>query len=87
MLELDEANVTPAGRRTEGTEGGENLPPYSSRWEPKRAWLPWKSDGREHGLRAHRVSLGGHVDEAHDIIHQRKKPKVISSRQWKGDRF
>lgn len=57
--------------------------PYSPLWCRERAWLPWQTEGRGHGLRAHRVTGGGHIEEAEDREPQpRKKIKGISSRQW-----
>jgi len=38
--------------------------PYSPMWETERKWLPWVSDGLEHGLKAHRVSPGGNIEES-----------------------
>ena len=52
-----------------------------------RAWLPWKSNGCEHGLRRHLVGIDGVIQETGDRDHQaatRKKPRVISSRQYEG---
>ena len=56
--------------------------PYSALWERKREWLPWKSNDQERGLKAHRVTPGGYLEEAGDRQQPRKKIKAISSRQW-----
>jgi hypothetical protein len=57
--------------------------PYSPLWNREREWLLWQSSGRGHGLRAHKVTGGGHVEEAVDREHKpRKKIIAISSRQW-----
>jgi hypothetical protein len=58
--------------------------PYSPLWERKRVWLPWKSDDLERGLRAHRVTGGGYIEEAGDRQQTPKKIKGVSSRQWEG---
>lgn len=57
---------------------------YLPLWERKPEWLPsWQSDNREREIRAHRVTSGGHIDEADDNpIIRRKKIKGLSSRQW-----
>lgn len=57
--------------------------PYSPLWQRERAWLPWQSNDQEHGLKAHRVTPGGHIEVAEDNpIIRRKKIKGVSSRQW-----
>jgi len=56
--------------------------PYSPLWERKREWLPWKSNDQERGLKAHRATPGGYIEEAGDNSLGRKKIKGISSRQW-----
>lgn len=56
--------------------------PYSSLWRHESDWLPWKSDGLEHGLKAHRVSQSGYIEEDGDRAPSRKKIKGVSSRQW-----
>ena len=56
---------------------------YSPLWRQKKEWLPWQSNDQERGLKAHRVTGGGHIEEADDNpIVRRKKIKGISSRQW-----
>ncbi len=56
---------------------------YSPLWSRKRAWLPWQTEGRGHGLKAYHVTGGGHIEEVADRERpQRKKIKGISLRQW-----
>lgn len=67
--------INPAGHRTEGIEGEEHL----------RAWLPWQSNGCEHGLKPHAINPDGTIRE---IGHpkpakSRRKPKEVSSQQWR----
>jgi hypothetical protein len=51
--------------------------------ERQRAFLPWKSNGCEHGIRPHLVLESGKIVEIGDRSGKpRKKPKAISSRQW-----
>jgi hypothetical protein len=58
---------------------------YSPLFLQKPEWLPWKSDGLEHGLIAHKVTPGGFVAEVGDrSTEPRRKSKAISSRQWEG---
>lgn len=57
--------------------------PYSPLWEREREWLLWRTDRLEHGLKAHRVTPGGHIEEAEDNpIVRKKKIKGVSSQQW-----
>jgi hypothetical protein len=67
----------PQSRSTKGEESR-----YSPLWSRKAEWLPWKSNGLEHGHKAHRVTMGGHIEEVGDRAQPRKKIKGISSRQW-----
>ena len=63
------------------TEGGECQ--YSPRWNLKKEWLPWSSNGLEHGLKKHRVSPSGEVEEVSDPTPEPKKVrKSISRQQW-----
>ena len=72
------AHSRPQSRRT---KGGERR--YVPRWNVEKEWLPWSSNGLEHGLRKHRVSPSGEVEEVSDLIPEPKKVrKCISSRQW-----
>ena len=51
--------------------------------ERQRAFLTWKSNGCEHGIRPHFVLDSGKIVEIGDRSGKsRKKPKMISSRQW-----
>jgi hypothetical protein len=73
------ASPRPQSRETEGRE----YPQYSPLWNREREWLPWKSNAQEHGLKSHRVTPGGYVEEVgDDPIVRRKKIKAVSSRQW-----
>ncbi|MGD0953751.1 MAG: hypothetical protein ABR985_15410 [Methanotrichaceae archaeon] len=58
--------------------------PYSALWQHGSDWLPWKSEGLEHGLKPHRVTQAGYVEEHGDRAPSRKKIKGVSSRQWGG---
>jgi hypothetical protein len=70
------------GHRTRDTEGGEHRAPRSDEAGGK-AWLTWRSYGRDHGLKAHEVKPDGTIIEMHDPQPvPRKKPKGVSSRQW-----
>jgi hypothetical protein len=55
---------------------------YSPLFLRKKAWLPWQSNGQEHGFKSHRVTGGGFVEVANDNPQQRRKIKGVSSRQW-----
>ena len=58
--------------------GGENV-------ERQLAFLTWKSNGCEHGIRPHLVLESGEIVEIGDRSGKsRKKPKAVSSRQWGG---
>jgi hypothetical protein len=57
---------------------------YAPLWSRKPEWLPWTSNGLEHGVKAHRVTPGGYVEEVGDRAPDRKKIKGISSRQQEG---
>lgn len=66
-----------------GHAGGECR--YSPLWQHKKSWLPTKAGEREIGLRPHRVSLGGIVEEyCQSLCAPKKKPKGISTRAWGG---
>ena len=48
------------------------------------AWLTWRSKGCDHGIRGHKIALDGSIIEMVDPApRQRKKPKEVSSKQWK----
>jgi hypothetical protein len=55
---------------------------YAPLWSRKLEWLPWTSNGLERGIKAHKATSGGYVEEAGDRAPNRKKIKGISSRQW-----
>jgi hypothetical protein len=76
----------PDGHRTEAIEGVEHLREHISCDECRNsAWLIWKSNGCEHGLKSHKVNPDGSIKEIGDLAPQkRKKPKGVSSRQWEG---
>jgi hypothetical protein len=61
-----------------------HIPPYEAQgW----AWLPWKSNGCDHGLKLHKVGLDGVVQETRDSAcpaASRKKPNAVSLRQRSG---
>lgn len=49
-----------------------------------KAWLKWKSNRCEHGLKKHQVNPDGTIQENKDPLPSPcKKPKAISSRQFK----
>jgi hypothetical protein len=49
------------------------------------AWLKWKSDGCERGIRGHKVDQDGSIIEVYNPAPEpRRKSKRISSRQWEG---
>ena len=53
--------------------------------ERQRAFLTWKSNGCEHGIRPHLVLGSGKIIEIGDRSGKsRKKPKAVSSRQFGG---
>lgn len=82
---LDSQGLPPACSRPQSrnTEGGAYRPPYSAVWETKGEWLPWSSGGCEHGIKAHRVSKAGYIEEVGDrAATPRKRIKSVSSRQW-----
>lgn len=50
------------------------------------AWLPWQSCGCEHGLKRHKIAKSGYVYETCDRpTEPRRKPKAVSSRQWRAE--
>jgi hypothetical protein len=76
------------GPRTMDTKVREHrrahIPPYEAQG---RAWLSWKSNGCDHGLKLHKVGLDGVVQEARDSAcpaATRKKPNAVSLRQRSG---
>lgn len=77
------ATVLP-GPSTRDTEGEKHRRIFIPKAEAQsKAWLPWKSHGREHGLKAHRVNSDGFIKEIEERqVTPRRKPKSISSHQW-----
>jgi len=52
--------------------------------ERQRAFLTWKTNGLEHGIRPHLVLTNGEIVEILDLpVKERKKQKQVSSRQWR----
>jgi hypothetical protein len=77
------ATILP-GPRTRDNEGGKN---HVSRAEAMgMAWLPWSSNGQEHGLKLHKIAKeNGYVYETGDRpAEPKRKPKSVSSRQYEG---
>lgn len=72
---------------TQQIEGEKHLRAHIPRDEARGlAWLPWSSDGLEHGSKLHKVGQDGVVQETGDRACRaaiRRKPKAISSRQWR----
>ncbi|OPY55263.1 MAG: hypothetical protein A4E48_00117 [Methanosaeta sp. PtaU1.Bin060] len=77
----ESSTPTPGRRTPETTEGGGHrrafVPKAASR---NKAWLPWSSNGREHGLRIHGVNPDGTIREIVDRA-TKPKPDVIKRRQ------
>jgi hypothetical protein len=49
------------------------------------AFLPWSSNGLEHGLKRHKIAKNGYVFETGDRpTEPRRKSKALSSRQFEG---
>ncbi|OPX77214.1 MAG: hypothetical protein A4E44_00145 [Methanosaeta sp. PtaB.Bin018] len=47
------------------------------------AWLTWRSNGCDHGIRGHKVAEDGSIIEVPDIkTRPHRKPKAVSARQW-----
>jgi len=48
-------------------------------------WLPWSSNGLEHGLKLHKIAKNGYVYETGDRpTEPRRKSKGVSTRQYDG---
>ena len=64
--------------------GGSKENKHISRDEARGlAWLTWRSNGCEHGLKQHKIAKNGYVYETGDRpIEPRRKSKGVSSRQW-----
>ena len=82
MADLSRDTILP-GPRTRDTEGGKC---HVSRADSKGlAWLPWCSNGLEHGLKQHKIAKNGYVYETGDRpTEPRRKSKAVSSRQFGG---
>jgi hypothetical protein len=49
------------------------------------AFLPWRSNGLEHGLKRHKIAKNGYVYEIEDRpTEPKRKSKAVSTRQWEG---
>jgi hypothetical protein len=87
MLDIAEPSILP-GPKTRDTEGKEHQRAFIPRAEAQnKAWLPWKSNGCEHGDRLHGINPDGTVREVGDrapAIAPRRRPKAVSSRQYEG---
>jgi hypothetical protein len=74
------------GPSTRDTEGEKHQRAFVSRSEAQnKAWLTWRSNGLEHGLKSHLVEpKDGSIREIKDPEPApRRKPKAVSSRQWR----
>ena len=71
------------GPSTRDTKGRRyHISPDESR---NLAWLNWRSNDCEHGLRPHKVEPDGAIKEIGDLAaNTRRKPKGVSSKQWEG---
>lgn len=78
----------PAGHRTEANEGLSHRRAFVSRYEAKnKTWQHWQSNGCAHGLALHKIKPSGLIEaEPITSTHLRRKPKAVSSRQWKDSR-
>ncbi len=94
MPDRIESPILP-GPRTRATEGVEyrkvlvdppdRAPKHVSRDEARSlVWLPWRSNGCEHGDKPHKFNReSGVIEERGDRAPtNRKKSKAVSSRQW-----
>ena len=82
LTDQSETTILP-GPRTRDTEGEKcNV----SRDEARGLdWLPWSSNGLEHGLKLHKIGKNGYVYETGDRpTEPRRKSKGVSTRQYDG---
>jgi hypothetical protein len=82
LTDLSETTILP-GPRTRDTEGEKC---HVSCAEARGLdWLPWSSNGLEHGLKLHKIAKNGYVYETGDRpTEPRRKSKGISTRQFGG---
>lgn len=74
-----------AGEPPRKATGGEHRRAPRSDEAHGLAWLTWRSNGCEHGLKAHNVATDGSIVEIYDPAPEpRRKPKGVSARQWGG---
>jgi hypothetical protein len=72
-----------AGEPPRKATGGEHRRAPRSDEAHGLAWLPWRSNGCDHGIKGHRIAVDGSIIEAPDIkTRHHKKPKAVSARQW-----
>lgn len=79
-------DTIPLGPSTRDTKGESYPRSHIPRDEAKGlAWMSWKSNGCEHGLKQHHINPDGTIQEMSDSksVNTRQKPKEISSRQWR----
>ena len=74
----------PPGPSTRDTGGEKHRRAHTSGDEARGlAWLSWKSNNQEHGLKSHKVNPDGSIKEIEDQAPEpRRKPKTVSSQQW-----
>jgi hypothetical protein len=74
-----------AGEPPRKATGGEHRRAPRSDEAHGLAWLTWRSNGCEHGIKGHKVDADGSIIEVQEIkTRRRKKPKAVSARQWGG---
>lgn len=73
-----------AGEPPRRATNGEHRRAHVSRDEARSvAWLPWWSNGCEHGIKSHKVAEDGSIIEVPEIkTRPHKKPRAVSTRQW-----
>jgi hypothetical protein len=85
---LDASHVAtvprPQNRVTEGIGYRRGKAHISRAEAQRRAWLTWRSHGCEHGDRLHGVNPDGTIKEiVEPATTPQRKPKGVSSRQWR----
>lgn len=75
--------TTTSGREPETTKEREYRRAHVSRDEARSmVWLPWWSNGCEHGIKSHKVAEDGSIIEVPEIkTRPHKKPRAVSTRQ------